>query len=175
VVATLSFVPPALADEAPPPPTTPTSTTPDAPPPDPYHPPPKVSKPKAPASTRSAPAVPHAPTVRVRTYSPPPAAAPAPVVRGGSTHRVQRPRAKQVVHHKRRAHVVHRHVAPKPKPVKVEWVPFAQLAATANLALPAGDSSSRDRYLWFAGFAFAVLAVAGLSLHLLSLRAVRVE
>jgi hypothetical protein len=36
-------------------------------------------------------------------------------------------------------------------------------------------SDGRDRYLWLAGLAFAVLAIAGLSLQILSVRHFRPE
>jgi len=182
VVAVLCFAPAALADESPPP-TPPASTTPDAPPPDPYHPPAPSSKPKTSAPKRSVPVVHSAPTVRTRSYAPPvtqrnytpPVTHAAAPVRSAPTHRVKHARVKKVAAHKSRKHVVRRHLAPKP--VKVTFAPFADLAATADISLPAGDGSHRDRYLWLAGFAFAVLAVAGLSLQLLSTRffQVRVE
>jgi hypothetical protein len=57
----------------------------------------------------------------------------------------------------------------------VTFAPFANLAATADISLPAGNEGNRDRYLWLAGLAFAVLAVAGLSLQLLSTRFLQVE
>jgi hypothetical protein len=57
------------------------------------------------------------------------------------------------------------------KPVKVNFNPFASLAGSASLTTTTSDGGDRDRYLWLAGFAFAVLAVAGLSLHVLSARA----
>ena len=76
------------------------------------------------------------------------------------------------VSHKRRARVVHR--APAPQPVKVTFNPFANFVAASNLSF-AGTSSDNDRrrYLSLAGFAFALLAAAGLSLHLLSARVVQ--
>jgi hypothetical protein len=63
-------------------------------------------------------------------------------------------------------------VAPKPKPVKVTFNPFANLVAASTILSSATDSSDRDRYLVFAGLAFAVLAVAGLSLHVFAVRVV---
>jgi hypothetical protein len=76
-------------------------------------------------------------------------------------------RAKKAAH-KARKHVVHRHFAPKP--VKVTFAPFANLAAAAEISLSTGDGGRRDRYLRFAGLAFALLAAAGLSVHVLSHR-----
>jgi len=165
----LWLAPGALADDTTPPPsTTPTGTTPDAPPPDPYHPP-VTAKPKSSAPKRSAPVVVHSsPTVPTRSYSPPVTAA-APV-RSAPTHRVAKKRAVK----KARTHIVRRQVAPKP--VKVTFAaPFANLAATADVLAPAADGDRRGGYLWAAGLAFAVLAVAGLSLHVLSVRFLRVR
>jgi hypothetical protein len=168
-VAAVCCVSPARGDSGTPPTTTPTSTTPDAPPPDPYKPPVKTSKPSKPRQTiaHAAPVY-HAP---VRTYTPPAPAVRAPTYQ--APHR-SRPRPARVVHHKRRkARVVHRHVAPKPKPVKVTFNPFANLVATSSLlAATAENTSDRDRYLWLAGMAFAVLAAAGLSLHVFAVRVV---
>jgi cytoskeletal protein RodZ len=168
LVGVLWLAPGALADDTTPPPTTPTGTTPDAPPPDPYHPP-VTAKPKSSAPKRSAPAVVHsAPTVRTRSYSPPVTAA-APV-RTAPTHRVAK---KKVTVHKSRAHVVRRQVAPKP--VKVTFAPFANLVASTDVGLSADSGGKRDRYLRLAGLAFALLAVAGLSLQLLATRFFQVE
>src|SRR6266550_14404 len=154
----LCSAPVALADATPPPP--PATTTPDAPPPDPYHPPAASPKPTSSAPKRSAPVVHSAPAVRTRSYSPP-------VTSVGPVRSVPA-RGRQVrvkkAAHKPRRHVVHRPVAPKP--VKVTFAPFANLAASADISLPAGDGGHRDRYLRFAGLAFALLAVAGLSLQL---------
>lgn len=168
VVAALSFVTAVQADDAPPP-TTPTSTTPDAPPPDPYKAPPKAS-PKPSPPRRSAPVVHSAPAVRAPSYSTP-AVAPAVPVRSVPVHRAQRPRAKKAVH-KRRTHVVHRHVVPKPtpKPVKVSFNPFANLVASTSVLATTDSSGQRDRYLRYAGVAFALLAAAALSLHVQAVR-----
>jgi hypothetical protein len=57
-----------------------------------------------------------------------------------------------------------------PKPVKVTFAPFANLAASADISLSTGDGGHRDRFLRFAGLAFALLAAAGLSLHVTALR-----
>jgi hypothetical protein len=158
-------VTPARADSGTPPPSTPpTATTADAPPPDPYQPPAKASKPKQPrpvvanaAPVYRAPVrtvTPPAPTVRVRTYQP---------------QQKSRPRPAKAVH-RRKAHVVRRHVAPKAKPVKVKFDPFTNFVAASSVLSAADDAGDRDRYLRLAGFAFALLAAAGLSLHVLALR-----
>ncbi len=164
-VAAVCCVPPAGADSGTTPPLTPpTATTADAPPPDPYQPPAKASKPK-----QTRPAVVHvAPVYRapVRTVTPP-----APMVRV-RTYRPQqksRPRPAKPVH-KPKAHVVRRHVAPKPKPVRVTFDPFANFVASSSVLSAADATSDRDRYLWLAGFAFALLAVSALSLQLIAAR-----
>jgi hypothetical protein len=79
--------------------------------------------------------------------------------------------------HKPRKHVVRRRVKPKPAPVTVTLAPLAHVLAAAKVPLPAISTSDggRDPYLWLAGLAFALLAVAGLSLHLLSVRVFRVR
>jgi hypothetical protein len=169
VLAALCCVSAARADSGTPPPaTTPTSTTPDAPPPDPYKPPAK----SAPAPKQTRPTVVHtAPVYRapVRTYTPPASVAPA--AHAATPQHTSRPRPTKTVH-KRKARVVHRHVAPKPKPVKVTFNPFANFVATSSLLASAADTSDRSRYLWLAGFAFAALALAGLSLQMLAMRTV---
>jgi len=102
----------------------------------------------------------HAP---VQTYAPPA----TPVVGGQAVQPrpTSRPQPAKDVH-KRKA--VRRHVAPKP--VKVTFAPFANFVAAPNLSLVTSDDRDRTRYLWLAGFAFAVLAAAGLSLHVMSVR-----
>ena len=161
VLAVLCCVSTARADDAPPP-TPPASTTPDAPPPDPYSPPTSSTKPKQtrPTVAHSTPVY-HAP---VRSYTPPATPVGGQAVQSLPT---SRPRPAKVVH-KRKA--VGRHVAPKP--VKVRFTPFANVVAASNLPLATSDDRDRTRYLWLAGFAFAVLAAAGLSLHVLSVRMV---
>jgi hypothetical protein len=166
VVAALSFATAGHADSAPPP-TTPTSTTPDAPPPDPYKAPPKAA-PKPSPPRRSAPVVHSAPAVRAPSYSSP-VVAPAVPVRSAPVHRTQRTRAKKAVH-KRRAPVVHRQAAPKPKPVKVTFNPFANIVASTSALATTDSSGRRDRYLRYAGVAFALLAAAALSLHMQAVR-----
>jgi hypothetical protein len=162
VLAALCCVSPARADNVPAP-TTPASTTPDAPPPDPYHPPTSQPKPK-----QARPAVVHSAPVHsapVRTYTPPVPV--SPVSSAQPRHTVRPPPAKAV--HKRKARPVHRQVA-KPKPVKVTFNPFANFVAASNVLSTTEDTSDSDRYLWLAGFAFALLALAGLSLQLLAVR-----
>lgn len=171
VMVALCCVASARADSVPPPATTPTSTTPDAPPPDPYKPPTPVSKPRAvtkPTVVHSTPVY-RAP---VRTYTPP---APAVVVRPRAVvvqHTSRSRRVKAV--HRHKARVVHRHVAAKskPKPVKVTFNPFANLVAASGLLATTGGTGDRTRYLLLAGFAFALLAASGLSLHVLVVRSV---
>jgi hypothetical protein len=57
----------------------------------------------------------------------------------------------------------------------VSFAPLASLLADTRTPphVPADDGN--DTYLWLAGFAFAFLSVAGLSLHLLSARHFRVR
>jgi hypothetical protein len=67
---------------------------------------------------------------------------------------------------------VHRHLAPKPKPVKVTFNPFANFVAASSVLTTTEDTNDRGRYLRLAGLAFALLALAGLSLQLLAVRTV---
>jgi hypothetical protein len=167
VLAALCCASAARGDNAPPTVTSPSSTTPEAPPPDPYHPPAPASKPKpAPTVVRSAPA--H--SAPVQTYRPP---APVVPVRTVQPQRTVRQRSAKAAH-KRKARVVHRHVVPKPKPepVKVTFNPFANMVAASSVLGTTDDTNDRDRYLWLAGIAFAVLALAGLSLQVLAVRTV---
>jgi hypothetical protein len=175
----------ARADESPPTPP-PTTTTPEAPPPDPYTTPAPASKPKSkPAPrptthvTRSAPApvrhyTPPAPVQQsAPTYSAPTYTAPTYTPRP-STARVHRAVVKKKAVHKQRKHVVHRRAKPKPAPVKVTLAPLAHVLAAVKAPVPTAavvTSGDKEPYLWLAGLAFALLAVAGLSLHLLSVRA----
>jgi hypothetical protein len=54
----------------------------------------------------------------------------------------------------------------------VNLAPFQTIAAAVQRPLvPLSDG--RDRYLWFAGSSFAVLALAGLSLLMLTMRIAR--
>jgi hypothetical protein len=170
LLVALCCVASARADSVPPPATTPTSTTPDAPPPDPYKPPAPVSKPKP--VTKPTVVVHSAPVYRapVPTYTPP---APSPTVRQPIVvpQHTSRPRHVKAVH-RHKARVVHqRHAAPKP--VKVTFNPFANLVAASTVLDAASGSSDRERYLWFAGFAFAALALAGFSLQVLATRGVQ--
>jgi hypothetical protein len=61
-----------------------------------------------------------------------------------------------------------RHPA-KAAPASTWLAPLPRVVAAAGIPLSAANEPD-DPYLWLAGVAFAVLAVAGLSLHLLSLR-----
>jgi hypothetical protein len=151
---------PVHADDTPAPPTT---TTSDAPPPDPYAPPARSGKPKpaAPRRTYTPPARRTYTAPARRTYTAPASIARRPVVR------TSRP--------KRQAKVVRRHrKQPIRKPAKAPpasaWLaPLPLVVAGARVPLPA--TSERDHpYLWLAGLAFAALAVAGSSLHRLSMR-----
>jgi hypothetical protein len=174
----------AWADETPPAPT-PTTTTPEAPPPDPYKAPakPPPAKPKSTSRpttpvTRSAPARTYTPPVQSRpstpTYNAPTYTAPtyrAPTYRAPVTRAKTQRVAKKAVD-KPRKRAVHRRTKPKPASVTVTLAPMAHVLAAAKVPLPVVSTSDggRDPYLWLAGLAFALLAVAGLSLHLLSVR-----
>ncbi len=141
----------ALADTTPPP----TTTTSEAPPPDPYAPQVRTVKPKpaAPRRTYTQPA---------RTYTPPASVAPRPAVQSSRPRR----QAKTVRHH-RKQHPV-RHPAKAP-PASTWLAPLPRVVAAAGVPLPAVNERNHP-YLWLAGIAFAVLAVAGLSLQMLSMR-----
>jgi len=141
---------PALADSTPPP----TTTTSDAPPPDPYTPPVRSAKPKlaAPRGSYTPPA---------RTYTPPASIAPRPAVQTSRP----RQRAKAVRHH--RTQPVRQPA--KAPPVSSWLAPLARVVAATGI--PVQAANERDHpYLWLAGIALAVLAVAGLSLHMLTMR-----
>jgi hypothetical protein len=143
----------ARADVVTPPPT----TTVDAPPPDRYTPPPA----KQPAPKKSAPVTHVTPQAPVRSYTPP--ATPAPT-RVATPKPVRRPKAVQRQRKKPQ----------RAKPVPISLAPLAHILAASRLPLPAAQDDERP-YLWLAGLAFAVLAVAGLSLQVLSLRYFRPE
>jgi hypothetical protein len=154
----------AAADDTPLPPTT---TAVDAPPPDPYHPSkPATTVKQAPATRQSAPSARSAPA---RVYSRPVSrSATAPTVQRTvrastpSSHRVK------VVRKKQRRHVVVR--TPKPATITLASVP--ELVAAVEAPLPSVDEHGHP-YLLGAGAAFALLALAGLSLHLLCVRSLR--
>jgi hypothetical protein len=146
---------PARADATPPP-----TTTSDAPPPDNYSPPARVKpKPVAPKRTYTPPA--HTYTPPARTYTPPASVTPRPAVQ---TSRPKR-HAKAVRHHRKQPV---RPIAKAP-PVSSWLAPLPQVAAAAQIRLATSGDGDHP-YLWLAGIAFAALAVAGLSLHLLSMR-----
>jgi type IV secretory pathway VirB10-like protein len=142
----------AQADEIPPQPPT---TTVDAPPPDRYTPPkPATTQPK---QKQSAPVrrVARPPTLRTST---PATSTPAP---------------RPTVHHTKAVHrkpkkVVHR---PARQP-KISLAPIARVLAASRLAVPPAPAD-REPYLWLAGLSFAVLALAGLSLQVLTVRYLR--
>ena len=83
------------------------------------------------------------------------------------------------VAHKRRRRSTHRHVVakanpkPAPKPITLRLNPLAGVLAGSHVTLSATPDDRRGRYLWLAGLSFALLAAAGLSLYLLSSRALR--
>lgn len=143
---------PAAADDVTPPAAT---TTTDAPPPDPYKPPVRsVPKPKVAAPTRTY-------TPAARTYTPPASIAPRPAVQ---TSRPQR--QAKAVRRSRKEPVRHPAKAP---PASTWLAPLPRVVAAAEIPLSAANDPD-DPYLWLAGVAFAVLAVAGLSLQMLSMR-----
>jgi hypothetical protein len=156
IVAAGLWVAPARADETPTPPVT--TTVPDAPPPDPYQAPTRAPKSKA-APRRVAPVVRSAPTVPARSYTPPAAVTPRPpVVKASRT----KPASKAKVVRKQRP----RREAPV---VAVSLAPLAEVIAAVGVP-PAVDRESQSPYLWLAGVAFAVLAVAGMALVMLTQR-----
>jgi hypothetical protein len=142
---------PAAADDVTPPAAT---TTTDAPPPDPYKPPVRSVKPKPAAPTRTY-------TPAARTYTPPASIAPRPAVQ---TSRPQR--QAKAVRRSRKQPVRHPAKAP---PASTWLAPLPRVVAAAGIPLSAANERD-DPYLWLAGVALAVLAVAGLSLHMLSMR-----
>ena len=142
---------PAIADDVTPPAAT---TTIDAPPPDPYTPPVRSVTPKRAAPRRTY-------TPAPRTYTPPTSVAPRAAVQTSPQQRqakaVRRPRKRAV-----------RHPAKAP-PASTWLAPLPRVVAAAPIPLSAANEHD-DPYLWLAGVAFAVLAVAGLSLQMLSMR-----
>jgi len=153
---------PAVADDVPPGPGVTTTT--DAPPPDPYSPPARTTKPK-PAARSVTPAVRSAPTSPTTHYVPPAAVAPARVA--PPRHRTKH--QTKAVQKKRTRAAGSRTVSP---PFRVNLAPFQTIAAAVQRPL-VHLSDGRDRYLWFAGSSFAVLALAGLSLLMLTMRIAR--
>ena len=148
----------ARADDVPPP----TTTVPEAPPPDPYKAPVKTTKPKAAAPRR---AVPVAPARTYRTYTPPARVTARPPVRTAP--------AKPKAH----AKVVRKHRAkPRHHPVlRVSVAPVSHVLAATRISLPVAKDSPQHPYLWLSGISFAVLAVAGTGLLLLTQRSFRTE
>jgi hypothetical protein len=160
VVATaLWSAAPAVADGVPPVPGVTTTT--DAPPPDPYSPPARTTKPK-PAARSVTPAVRSAP---ITHYVPPATGAPAQVAppRHAAKHQTK------AVQKKRTHAAASRTVSP---PFTVNLAPLQAVVAAVERQVVPG-SNGRDRYLWLAGSSFAVLALAGLSLLMLTMRIAR--
>jgi hypothetical protein len=151
---------PAVADDGPPVPGVTTTT--DAPPPDPYSPPARTTKPK-PAARSVTPAVRASPTTH---YVPPAAVAPAQVSRA-PRHRTKH--QTKAVPRKRTRPARSRSVSP---PFTVNLAPLQAVVAAVERQVVPG-SNGRDRYLWLAGSSFAVLALAGLSLLMLTMRIAR--
>jgi hypothetical protein len=156
---------PAVADDAPPPPPT---TSVEAPPPDPYQPAPAATT-KASAPRNSASATRVAP---VRAYSRPAstAATPPTVQRTGRASTSTHHRSVKVVRKKQRRHVI----VTKPKPVTITLASVPELAAAVKAPLLSSGEHGH-LYLLGAGAAFALLALAGLSLHLLCVRSLAGE
>ena len=151
---------PAVADDVPPVPGV--TTAPDAPPPDPYRPSPRTVKP-TPTARAVQPAVRSAPA---QHYVQPAAVSPTHV-----TPASRRP-AKlptRPVRTKRVAAARSRAASP---PFRVNLVPLRDIVAAVARPLGTGGNE-RDRYLKLAGSSFAVLALAGLSLLMLTLRIAR--
>jgi hypothetical protein len=156
IVAAGLWVAPARGDETPAPPP-PTTTVPDAPPPDPYQAPARTVKPKS-ATRRVAPVIRSSHAAPTRSYPPS-----APVVTPRkATQRSAKPKRKAKVVRKQRP----RREAPV---VTVSLAPLAAVIAAAGVP-PAADRDSQEPYLWLAGVAFAVLAVAGTGLVMLTQR-----
>ena len=160
VVATaLWSAAPAVADGVPPVPGVTTTT--DAPPPDPYSPTARTTKPK-PAARSVTPAVRSAP---ITHYVPPATGAPAQVAppRHPTKHQTK------AVQKKRTHAAASRTVSP---PFTVNLAPLQAVVAAVERQVVPG-SNGRDRYLWLAGSSFAVLALAGLSRLMLTMRIAR--
>lgn len=156
IVAAGLWVAPAWADEAPTPPVT--TTVPDAPPPDPYQAPTRAT-PSKPAPRRVAPVVRSAPAVPARSYAPPAVVTTRPPVVKTSR---PKPASKPKIVRKQRS----RRETPV---VAVSLAPLAEVIAAVEVS-PTVSRESQDPYLWLAGVAFAVLAVAGTCLVMLTQR-----
>jgi hypothetical protein len=149
----------ARADEVPPP----TTTVPDAPPPDPYKSPVKTTKPKAAAPRQVAPVRRAYTAPSIRTYTPP--------VRVRSRPAVRTAAAKPKAHVK----VVRTHRAKKRRPVlRVSVAPVSHVLAATRISVPVVKDAEHP-YLWLSGISFAILAVAGTGLLLLTQRTFRTE
>jgi hypothetical protein len=150
----------ARADEVPPP----TTTASDAPPPDPYKAPVKTTKPKAAAPRQVAPVRRAYTAPSVRTYTPPARVTSRPAVRTAA--------AKPKTHVK----AVRKHRAkPKRHPVlRVSVAPVSHVLAATRISVPVVKDAQHP-YLWLSGISFAILAVAGTGLLLLTQRTFRTE
>jgi hypothetical protein len=156
------WAPLAWADEAPPPPT----TTSDAPPPDPYKAPVHTTPPKPAAPRRVAPVSRLSVRSSVRSYTP----APVPL-------RVTTQPAARAVHvkPKRHAKAARKHRAkPRRHVVPISLAPVSHVVEAARMPLPAAKDGEHP-YLWLSGISFALLAVAGSGLLLLTQRTFRTE
>jgi hypothetical protein len=161
----------ALADGTPTP--SPTTTTTDAPPPDPYTPPARESTKKrtAPVTHRPVTASPSAPTP-ARTYVQPSGTYVQPsraYVQPATTTRVVRAsRAKA----SRKAQKPGVRKRARPQTVSLKLAPVTALFAAVDAPLPDEDDPP---YLWLAGVAFALLAVAGLAVVSVALRSLKAD
>ncbi len=151
----------AWADVVPPPPPT---TTSEDPPPDPYKAPVNTKKPKPAAPRRVAPVSRPAVVSPVRSYTPASVpVTPNPVVRA--------PQVKP----KRHGKAVRKHRAKQSRHVvPISVAPVSHVVEATRIPVPvAGDAG--QPYLWLSGISFAVLAVAGFGLLVLTQRTFRME
>jgi hypothetical protein len=71
--------------------------------------------------------------------------------------------------HRKPKKVVHRPARQQ----KISLAPITGVLAASRLGAPPVAPADKEPYLWLAGLSFAVLAVAGLSLQLLTVRYLR--
>jgi hypothetical protein len=78
---------------------------------------------------------------------------------------------------KRHAAVVRKHRAPAKRHVapKISLAPVSHVLAATRISVPVAKDSPQHPYLWLSGISFAVLAVAGTGLLLLTQRSFRTE